>query len=83
MDRKYVGAAALGLVAVAIAGSVILARSGEPTTTVTAPGVRVETGRENGDATITAPYTNIEKDADGTRIQAPGVDINIPRKSSE
>lgn len=71
MDQKYVGAVAIGVVAIAVLGGVIIARQGAPTTPTTS------------NATVEAPYTRVEKDADGVRVQAPGVDVQVPADKSE
>jgi ABC-type transporter Mla subunit MlaD len=32
---------------------------------------------------VHAPFAHVEKDANGIRVQAPGVDIEVPKKSTE
>lgn len=53
----------------------------EKRSTVTAPGVEVQT--RDDDVKIDAPYTSIQKDDSGTRIKAPGVDIELPPKPNQ
>lgn len=53
----------------------------ESRSTVTALGVDVQT--RGDDVKIDAPYTSIQKDSRGTRIQAPGVDIELPPKQNQ
>lgn len=53
----------------------------EKRSTVTAPGVEVQT--RGDDVKIDAPYTSIQKDDSGTRIKAPGVDIELPPKQNQ
>ncbi|MEQ1653593.1 MAG: hypothetical protein ABL897_13985 [Hyphomicrobium sp.] len=77
------------LVVVLLAAGVILAGSvwamrqseAERGASFKGPGVSVET--RGGDVKIDAPYTSIQKDANGTRIQAPGVDIELPPKQGD
>jgi NAD/NADP transhydrogenase alpha subunit len=88
MKRNYVGAATLALLGLAVVGGVLLARQTdpavrEPATTVNAPGVQVETGDQRGGTAVRAPYTNVETDRDGVRVQAPGVDITFPKSKVE
>jgi hypothetical protein len=45
---------------------------------VDTPAAKVETEKPNGQTTIDAPYTHIEKDKEGTKIEAPGVKIEVP-----
>jgi hypothetical protein len=74
----------------ALAGAVIALQDRRPSTpgdtgnvSIDAPAVRVDADKETGNTTIEAPHTRIERDADGTRIQAPGVDINVPNRANE
>lgn len=66
MGRNALLLAALAVLAI---GALLLLPNNDPTTSVsTTEGTRVE-----------APGTRVETNDDQTRIQAPGVDITVPR----
>lgn len=69
--------------AVILAGSVWAMRQSEDErgASFKAPGVSVET--RGGDVKIDVPFTSIQKDSIGTRIQAPGVDIELPPQQGD
>lgn len=81
MNRNTIGVAVIALLAVAVAGGVIVARQSAPDTSVTAPSVRVEADKANGDTKVEAPFTEVEKNEDGVRVQAPGVDVKVPKST--
>lgn len=54
-----------------IGGAIVVARNTPSETSVSSEGTRVE-----------APGTRVETDGDKTRIQAPGVDITVPREKN-
>lgn len=56
--------------AVVLAGAIML--------TATEPDVATATARPER-TSVEAPGTHVETDRDGTRIQAPGVDITVPK----
>ena len=47
------------------------------------PAVRVETNKATGETTVDAPFAHVEKDANGTHVQAPGVDVQVAMKSTD
>ncbi|MDQ8697522.1 hypothetical protein [Hyphomicrobium sp. LHD-15] len=57
-----------------LGGAIIVAQTNAPSTSVSSD-------RESG-TRIDAPGTRVETDADKTRIQAPGVDITVPREKT-
>jgi hypothetical protein len=58
-------------VAALVLGAFVLLQNNQATTSVTTDeGTRIE-----------APGTKVERNGDETRIQAPGVDITVPRKN--
>lgn len=74
---------ALSLIA---AGVVIAAVSGyqrsHKEVLVDTPAVKVQTGKPDGETSVDAPSTHIEKNKEGTKIEAPGVKIEIPKSPS-
>lgn len=50
---------------------------------VDTPAAKVETNKPGGETTVDAPYTHIEKGNDGTKIEAPGVKIEVPPKQPQ
>ena len=46
-------------------------------------GVSVETNKATGETTVDAPFAHVEKDQNGTRVQAPGVNIDVPKKPAD
>ncbi len=92
MNGQLIAAAAIGAIALSIGAGVLAGRNApEPsavtpaadsgvTTRIEAPGVRVDTGGDDGSTRVEAPFTKVEKSATGTRIEAPGVDITVPSR---
>ncbi|RUO98114.1 hypothetical protein [Hyphomicrobium sp.] len=71
---------ALSLIAVvAVMAAVSAFRRTEPPVQVQAPAASVDTDKSTGKTTIDAPYAHIEKDNSGTKIEAPGVKIEVPK----
>ena len=50
---------------------------------VDSPAVRVETNKATGETTVDAPFAHIEKDSSGTRVEAPGVNIEVPKRQAD
>jgi hypothetical protein len=70
---------ALSLLAVVVVmASVSAYRDRSAQVSVDTPAAKVDTDKSSGQTTIDAPYTHIEKDKDGTKIEAPGVKIEVP-----
>lgn len=57
-----------------LGGAIIFAQTNAPSTSVSSEG--------EGGTRIDAPGTRVETDTDKTRIQAPGVDITVPREKT-
>ncbi|MFT3731160.1 MAG: hypothetical protein QM780_07005 [Hyphomicrobium sp.] len=50
---------------------------------VDAPAVRVDTDKPGGGTSVDAPGVHIENDKNGVKVQAPGVDIEVPPKQPQ
>ena len=84
MDRAGLGSIALIVVLFAlIAGGVYAYQRSQTEVLVDSPAVRIETNKATGETTVDAPFAHIEKDSSGTRVQAPGVDVNVPKDPSQ
>jgi hypothetical protein len=84
MQTRQIGILALAILAiVVVVGGVTAYQRSQTEVLVDGPGVRVETNKATGETTVDAPFAHIEKDANGTRVQAPGVDVQVPKKSTD
>lgn len=80
MDSSRLGSIALVVVLfLLIVGGVYAYQQSQTEVLVDSPAVRVELNKATGETTVDAPFARIEKDASGTRVEAPGVDINVPK----
>lgn len=78
MNGPKLGSIALVVVLFAlIAGGVYAYQRSQTEVLVDSPAVRVETNKATGQTTVDAPFAHIEKDESGTRVEAPGVDVNV------
>jgi len=66
-----------------IAGGVYAYQRSQSEVLVDSPAVRVETNKATGETTVDAPFAHVEKDQNGTHVQAPGVDVNVPKQPAE
>ncbi len=81
MNGPRFGSIALVIVLFAlIAGGVYAYQRSQTEVLVDSPAVRVETNKATGETTVDAPFAHVEKDGSGTRVQAPGVDVNVPKE---
>jgi len=81
MNGPRFGSIALVIVLFAlIAGGVYAYQRSQTEVLVDSPAVRVETNKATGETTVDAPFARVEKDDRGTRVQAPGVDVNVPKE---
>lgn len=84
MDSARLGSIALVVVLFAlIVGGVYAYQRSQSEVLVDGPAVRIETNKATGKTTVEAPFARIEKDENGTRVQAPGVDVNVPKQPLE
>jgi hypothetical protein len=84
MDTARFGSIALVIVLFAlIVGGVYAYQRSQSEVLVDSPAVRVETNKATGETKVEAPFARVEKDESGTRVQAPGVDVNVPKQPSE
>lgn len=75
---------ALSLIAAGIVvGAVTAYQRSHTQVIVDTPATKVETNKPGDSTTVDAPYTHIEKDKDGTKIEAPGVKIEVPPKQPQ
>lgn len=80
MDSSRLGSIALLFVLfLLIVGGVYAYQQSQTEVLVDSPAVHVESNKATGETTVDAPFARIEKDASGTRVEAPGVDINVPK----
>lgn len=80
MDSSRLGSIALVVVLfLLIVGGVYAYQQSQTEVLVDSPAVRVKSNKATGETTVDAPFARIEKDASGTRVEAPGVDINVPK----
>ncbi len=75
-------ALSIGVVAVLIGGVMAHQRS-EKEVPVDTPVVRVETNKATGEPTVDAPFAHVEKNANGTRVDAPGVNVEVPKRATD
>lgn len=84
MDGARLGSIALVVVLFALlVGGVYAYQRSQTEVLVDSPAVRVETNKATGETTVDAPFARVEKDGSGTRVQAPGVDITVPKEPSQ
>lgn len=75
---------ALSLIAAGVViGAVTAYQRSHTQVIVDTPAAKVETNKPGGEMTIDAPYTHIEKGKEGTKIEAPGVKIEVPPKQPQ
>jgi len=80
MNGAKLGSIALVVVLfVLVVGGVYAYQRSQTEVLVDSPAVRVETNKVTGETTVDAPFAHIEKDGNGTRVEAPGVDVNVPK----
>lgn len=80
MDGARLGSIALVVVLFALlVGGVYAYQRSQTEVLIDSPAVRVETNKATGETTVDAPFAHIEKDSSGTHVQAPGVDVNVPK----
>jgi len=82
-SARFGSIALIVVVLLLVAGGVYAYQRSQTEVLVDSPAVRVETNKATGETTVDAPFAHIEKDASGTRVQAPGVDIDVPKASPE
>ncbi len=81
--RELVVFLGLSLLAVLIViGAVSAYQRSQSEVLVDTPAVRVETNKATGDTTVDAPFAHIEKNDQGTRVDAPGIKVEAPKPSS-
>jgi hypothetical protein len=84
MDSARLGSIALVVVLFAlIVGGVYAYQRSQSEVLVDNPAVRVETNKATGETKVEAPFARVEKDQSGTHVQAPGVDVNVPKQPSD
>ena len=84
MQTRQIGILALAILAiVVVVGGVTAYQRSQTEVLVDGPAVRVETNKATGETTVDAPFARVEKDANGTHVQAPGVDVQVPKKSTD
>lgn len=84
MQSRQLGILVLTIaVCAALVGGVLAYQrpSPEAGVQVDAPTVRVETDKPSGQTSVDAPFARVDDNANGTHVQAPGVDIQVPKKS--
>lgn len=82
--RQFLVFIALSLIAAGIViGAVTAYQRSHSQVIVDTPATKVETNKPGDNTTVDAPYTHIEKDKDGTKIEAPGVKIEVPPKQPQ
>ncbi len=70
---------ALSLLAVVVVIAAVSAfRDSHTAVQVETPAAKVDADKPADHTTIDVPYTHIEKDKDSTKIEAPGVKIEVP-----
>jgi len=81
MNGPRFGSIALVIVLFAlIVGGVYAYQRSQTEVLVDSPAVRVETNKATGETTVDAPFAHVEKDGSGPHVQAPGVDVNVPKE---
>ncbi|CAA2140840.1 hypothetical protein [Hyphomicrobium sp. ghe19] len=69
------------LAVIAVVGGVAAYQRTQSEVLVDTPAVRVETNKATGETNVDAPFAHVEKDGQGTRVEAPGVKIDVPRSA--
>lgn len=83
MESSRLGVIALAiLLFAAIVGGVFAYQRSQNEVVINSP-IRVETNKATGETTVDAPFAHVEKDQNGTRVRAPGVDVNVPEKPAD
>lgn len=83
MESSRLGVIALAiLLFAAIVGGVFAYQRSQNEVVVNSP-IRVETNKTTGETIVDAPFAHVEKDQDGTRVRAPGVDVKVPDKPAD
>jgi hypothetical protein len=83
VESSRLGVIALAiLLFAAIVGGVFAYQRSQNEVVINSP-VRVETNKATGETTVDAPFAHVEKDQNGTRVRAPGVDVNVPKKPAD
>jgi len=72
----YVGLSVVAVIAVV--GGVAAYQRSQSDVLVDVPAVRIETNKATGETKVDAPFAHIEKDQNGTRVDAPGVKVDVP-----
>jgi len=75
----YLGLSTLAVIAVV--GGVAAYQRSQSDVLIEAPFVRVETNKATGETKVDAPFAHVEKDNQGTRVEAPGVKIDVPNRT--
>jgi len=84
MQTRQIGILALAILAiVVVVGGVTAYQRSQTEVLVDGPAVRVETNKATGETTVDAPFARVEKDATGTNVQAPGVDVQVQKKATD
>jgi len=84
MKTSQAGAFLLGaLIAVAIIGGVWAYQQSQREVLVDSPALRIETNKATGDTKVDTPFAHVEKDSGGTHVNAPGVQVEVPKKSGD
>jgi hypothetical protein len=72
----------VGIAAVLVGGVMAYQRS-QNEVLVDTPAVRIETNKATGETTVDAPFAHVEKDRNGTRVDAPNVKIDVPKRTTD
>ena len=84
MNRDIAIYLALTLAAiVVVVGASAAYRRQDPAVVIDAPAVHIESDKATGDTRVDAPFAKVQKDQSGTRVQAPGVDIVVPKRQTD
>ncbi|MBS0233871.1 MAG: hypothetical protein JSR99_10335 [Proteobacteria bacterium] len=71
------------LAAVVVAVAVTSYQRSHSQAVVDAPAVHVETDKPGGGTSVDAPGVHVQRDESGTKVEAPGVKIEIPPKQPQ
>jgi hypothetical protein len=83
VESSRLGVIALAiLLFAAIVGGVFAYQRSQNEVVVNSP-IRVETNKATGETTVDVPFAHVGKDQNGTRVRAPGVDVNVPGKPAD
>lgn len=88
MEQRQITVIALALAALVLfVGAVLTYDRPSPlpqADRATAPAtVRIDSNSASDKTKVEAPFTRVEKDESGTHIQAPGVDIKVPKDTTK